>query len=530
MKRSVYSDTALLGAFAALGLFLAAVPGTLFAQEAAGADDSSTSFSDDTLGASDSSFFDDGSFSDSSGLGAASSALELNGSADLGARLYLGGDALDDLFDQDATSDAIEGYATARLNLHYQGSSSEYSLKLKLNPDELSAHPEDVVDEAFARAFLGDFTLEAGKMKVVWGKGDELHVVDLMNANDYTDFVFPAYIDRRIAEPMVRAAWSSPSAPLTAELVWTPTMTADRIPSSGLWEPSEAKSLVSAATSYVSTLYGSTYSSTYSSTYASVYASTGSATTASVSASAAASAAGTVLLSEYSDASAFLPDTDSFDYSQFGARLTGTIGSVDLGFSYYYGHYKTPSVSVAYSGTSVSSLSVTYDRLQSFGVEAATALGPINLRAEGAYYLTDDVAGDDPEVKNNSLNWLFGFDLGLPIHNVTVNAQTIGSYVLGGDGIVSSTDVDYDREDLRSTDRLVVKVSDSFNHEKVTPAVTGIWGVEHNEYLVMPSIDISVKDDFVLTLQGAWFFGDDGGDFAAFLDNDFVRCAVSYAF
>ena len=125
-----------------------------------------------------------------------------------------------------------------------------------------------------------------------------------------------------------------------------------------------------------------------------------------------------------------------------------------------------------------------YDRLQSFGVEAATALGPINLRAEGAYYLTDDVAGDDPEVKNNSLNWLCGFDLGLPIHNVTVNAQTIGSYVLGGDGIVSSTDVDYDREDLRSTDRLVVKVSDSFNHEKVTPAVTGIWGVEHNEYLV----------------------------------------------
>ena len=52
------------------------------------------------------------------------------------------------------------------------------------------------------------------------------------------------------------------------------------------------------------------------------------------------------------DPSMIYPDTNKFEYGQAGARLTGSLGPVDLGLSYYYGHYKQPSVNYNKMGTS----------------------------------------------------------------------------------------------------------------------------------------------------------------------------------
>ncbi|MDE5898608.1 MAG: hypothetical protein K2H09_05020, partial [Treponemataceae bacterium] len=135
-----------------------------------------------------------------------------------------------------------------KLNLSYETSSVEFEGKLAVDKDIVMNWREDILNELTMRVYLGNFVLEAGKEKVVWGKGDKLHVLDLFNANDYTDFIVPDYIDRRLAEPMLRAVWNSPfSNNLRVEAVWTPTMTPDRF-GTGRWTPASVGALTDEVT------------------------------------------------------------------------------------------------------------------------------------------------------------------------------------------------------------------------------------------------------------------------------------------
>jgi hypothetical protein len=508
---------------AAAAAAFAALPLGLGAQEAA-ADSFGSFFGGDASGGAESS--------DSSSPGAvAASALAIGGSVGLDIRAYLDEDALDAVSRDEEAADATETVPSVKLDLSYKGASTEFVANLKLSESILEDDPVDVVQEAYARLYAGDFVLETGKMKLVWGKGDELHVVDLFNANDYTDFIFPDYADRRLAEPMVHLAWNTASG-LRAEAVWTPTMTADRIPTSGYWAPARALSLAALVESYATYQGVQTYAATYQSVYAAQLGAGAPASAAAVAASAAASLAQTAYLSDHSEAAAFLPDTDQLDFGQYGLRLTGTAGSLDWGLSYYLGHFKTPSAQVSYDAATgyVSDLSLSYDRLQSFGLEGGMVVGPVNFRAEAAYYLTDDAKGDDPAVANNSLNWVFGFDVGLPVHNASINIQTVGKYVLGSDKIDSTADVDWDADEVYANDKLVVRLADNWLREKLQAEVKLVWGIERGDVVVMPSLEWNAADDLFFALSGAFFPGADDGEFASFSDNRFVKLSATYKF
>lgn len=457
---------------------------------------------------------------------AVSPSLSIGGSAEYRARAYLGDDALDAIGDTSDAADALESDPSLRLDFDFKAAGSELEAKVRVDEAVIEDNPADSLEEATLRSYLGNFIVEAGKMKVVWGKGDKLHVLDLFNANDYSDFIIPDYIDRRLAEGMLRVTWNAPAG-ARLEAVWTPVMTPDRIPTEGTWAPANAKSLAAAATSYVENLALSAYTSAYATVYA--------ATSDGSLAGAAALAAAQAVTDEYSDASDLLPDVATLDYGQYGLRLTFSVGGVDLGASYYLGHYKTPSVHVSYGlnalgQTVVTGFEANYDRLQSFGVEAATALGPLNLRGEAAYYLTDDIAGDDPEVKNNSLNWLAGFDVDLPLGELNLNVQTIGSYILGSDDITATNDVDYDADDRYTNDKIVVRLSDSFDHEKIVPELAALWGIERDDFILMPKCSLTLRDDMKLELSGAAFLGSSKGEFGAFIDNHFVQARFTYSF
>jgi hypothetical protein len=434
-------------------------------------------------------------------------ALEINGYIEGSAQTFISQDDIEAPGDDKDTSDRSEVNSLVRIDLHYKNSASEATIRLNLDPRYFSEKPENIVNEAYVDAYLGNLTVSAGKKKIVWGKGDELHVVDLINANDYRDFIFPKYIDRRIAEPLFQVTYNVSEIPLQVEAVWTPTMTADWIPSSGNWVPAQAAALKSLLEQYV----GYTYST--------IYSPVGSTNTLLA----------TQYLAEHSSAEAFLPNTASLDYSQYALRATGTVGIFDWGLSYYLGHFKTPSVTYRVTGSYITNVELTYDRLQVFGLEGAFALGPWNVRMEGAYYLTKDIEGDDPAVKNNRLAWVAGFDIDIPIHNVNLNMQTQGVYLLGS-GYDTIGDVDYNSEGYRSDNKLVVKVSDSFDHERIKPSVKAIYGVEYNEYLLIPEVDWKLADELYVNLQAGWFFGDSHGAFDTFMENDFVKLTARYNF
>lgn len=456
----------------------------------------------------------------------AATALSVNGEAQVNFRAYV---------DDEGTSGLpIDEWNTwvdpkGKLGLNYSNDSVSADVKFALSKDIITDYKADIIDELTLEAYLGNFVIQAGKMKVVWGKGDKLHVIDNFNANDYKDFLMPDYIDRRISEPMVRVLYNAPNdaGPFTSnrfEFIWTPFMTADRYAASGRWVPTQVKELKNQLTEIAGKAIG----------------------TQGVKASAAEkeqSLYTTMLSNSSSLADNLYPDLYQLKYMQAGARFTTTTGSWDWGLSYYFGRDKRASfdykkmmapygyVQKYLKGTAEEDDKfIDYDFLQVFGIEAAKTFGAYNFRAEAAYNLTKDVAGDDPKVHNNSFAWVFGFDRDLPVSELNFNLQTQGKFILNHDEIKNSGDTESGT--YKTDNKLVLNISDNLAHGKLKPEVSAIYGFEHFDLVIMPKVTWYVSDGLEFSASGMYMqsFIESRSEFGNWHNNSFVQIAAKYTF
>ena len=481
-------------------------------------------------------------------------------------------------------------------------------------------YPLDFIDECTMRAYLGDFVLSTGKMKLVWGRGDMLHVLDVFNANDFTDFTIPSYIDRRIGEPMIHLAYNAPIS-LRLEAAWTPLMTPDRVSLKGPWIPSqieEAKQKLSSTlfdgtlldlfpsqkienimyTTIKDTLTAITsppanitvnfpvlsdeeidqISSQFNSLQKFVVKAilkslSGKPITIDISGTltedkineiaekeskkyakfiieefkTSLQKAGTIIQNFDLDPfikigmNSFLPDMNQIKYGQYGLRLSGSLGPTDMACQYYFGHYKTPSIDVsamvekAMSGGNIRDC-VYYDPIHIFGMDFGAAIFMFNFRSEAAYYMSYDFKGNNPAVHNNSIQWVLGFDVDIPLNNINLNIQNIGSYILGFKNVKENNkngfiDMDWNKAEKASNNKLVVNISDSWLHENLTDSITIIWGIEHNDAVIMPKIKYRIKDEFYVEGTGAYIYAKDKkSEFASWKNNHFVQLSFEYHF
>ena len=526
----------------------------------------------------------------------------------------------------DLSKTTLDAGAYANLELNYEGDYTGANLKLKLDSGTLTEHPEDVIDEVSASGSFKDgrIQVKAGKMKEVWGKGDKIHVLDNFNANDYTDFIFPDYIDRRLGEVMFKATANlSWDYNLKLEGIFTPWMTADRFAESGMLVPYSMTHLTEEVEGIV---LHNTYLAYTNDDLKTVVGNL-----------------------QFSSDQLYPDNLYSIKYAQAGARLTGTLGGLDWGASYYYGHYKQPSANLGayidsisaavtswsqtsdgqnfiktnygeeitkrvtalvpgYAAELASSVeagktytlldgstvtvtdtttgqqvaidlakkkatqevttavvkenadkiaansnqklelpSLNYDQVQVFGLEAAFVLWKFNTRWEFAYNLTEDTAGDNPWVKNNSLGWVAGFDIDIPIHNLNLNVQENGTYVLKNDKIKDAAkdptnlyathDVDYNSDDKYINNKLIMLLSDKWLNEKLTTEVQGIWCIETKEFMVAPKIEYNVIEGLTFGCRFAYMYSDnENGEFYNFTadskhhDKMFLQLTAKYQF
>lgn len=525
--------------------------------------------------------------------------LTWNGEAGVDGRMWLD---TENGYDKanDVANSATEADAYLKLEMNYSGENTDLNGKIKLDSASIKDNPEDVIDEFTARGYFGNWQIEAGKMKTVWGKGDKLHVLDNFNANDYTDFIFPEYIDRRIAEPMVKIAWVPSYAGdlvsnIKVEGVYTPMMTADRFATSGQLVPYTQTALTGSVTEKVETAMSSyltpfvtaeltaqsvmaeakatdftdvTKAGAFISKYAATLVPYGLDTTnptatlesaitnyVATTKSASLEAQTKALMNASgisSDPTALYADTHNIRYGQAGLRITGTVGSFDLGASYYYGHYKQPTVDYGkmdsyienvINGTGVSDDDkfIDYDELQVFGLEAAFLVWKFNTRWEFAYNLTRDFDGTNPYIKNNSIAWVGGFDMDLPIHNVNINIQETGKLILKNDEVDklgAIGDTDYNSDGKYTNNQLVINISDKWLNEKLTTECTTIYGIECKEWCVQPKVSYNVIDGLTFTARGAYIYADNAnGQFYNFTAENtkhhrkaFVQLSAKYQF
>ncbi|MBO4320475.1 MAG: hypothetical protein J5857_08400, partial [Treponema sp.] len=120
-------------------------------------------------------FGDFGDFAESDSFGSeggfsSTSRLETSGSASTDIRVYVEKNDDDEI--------DIMAKPEGKLDLAYSGNKSDIGLSLCIDADIIKSHPEDIIDELILRGRIGDYlSVEAGKLKVVWGKGDKLHVL-----------------------------------------------------------------------------------------------------------------------------------------------------------------------------------------------------------------------------------------------------------------------------------------------------------------------------------------------------------------
>lgn len=480
-------------------------------------DDFGSDFGSDFGDSSSSSSFSAGSFS-------------VNGEAQINFRAYVD--------DKDTIGLPIDEWNTwvdpkGKIGLNYSNDTVSADVKFALSKDIITDYKSDIIDELTLEATFGNFVVQAGKMKVVWGKGDKLHVLDNFNANDYKDFLIPDYIDRRISEPMVRVLYNAPNdvGPFTSnrfELVWTPFITADRYAASGRWVPNQVNELKEGlSTEAVNVI-------------AAQGVNKAEATNPSLAKREEATYA--AMLSRSSSlADNLYPDLYQLKYMQAGARFTTTTGSWDWGVSYYFGRDKRASFDFLKMGSYVKNYLegtageddkfIDYDFLQVFGVEAAKTFGAYNFRAEAAYNLTQDVAGDNPRIHNNSVAWVFGFDRDLPISELNFNLQTQGKYIINHDEIEKNP-LDTESSTYETDNKLVLNISDNLLHGKLKPEISAIYGFEHFDLIIMPKITWYVSDGLEFSANGMYMqsFIKNRSEFGDWHNNSFVQISAKYTF
>ncbi len=455
----------------------------------------------------------------------------------------------------DPADSPLDVAADARLDLGYLASGSELFARFEVSQDAGSAISADrlaanLVDEAYSTFYYDRFSISVGYIKTVWGTGDEIHVVDLLNSDDFSDFINPDYIERRVATGMFKV--DVPLGPAVLEVAYVPVLNPDVVPDDGIWAPVEVEILNELAAGYE----------------------TGLVSRGDLSATEIGAAVDLDRLTDFEDA-------NQLEDAQVGVRLLATIGRFDLGLIYYWGFLKTPvpeirladetlaNAFIADPGGGVSpgpspdgNVAFFYPRMHAFGLESAAVLGPFNTRTEIAYYLTDDIQGDDPEIPNNSINYLAGFDVDLPVSNLNLNIQGAGSVLLASDSIDAAGQIaeatpliesallaggadpftllfadpsarynyQYNDDDIYTSHLVTVVVADAYRNARIRPEVAVAFGVEYQDWRVRPAVEWDLLDDATAEIAYTIFAGDDEGRFGYFEDNDYLQVRVRYSY
>jgi hypothetical protein len=487
------------------------------------------------------------------------------GSGASGARV--GGSARFDLLSfygsADALADtALDGAAFSRLDLDAKGGSAEAVLRLKVSKAILSGSPEGLLDEAFARAFIGPAMIEGGLIKLPWGKADSRGPLNVLNPMDLTDLTVTDEKEQRIAQPMLHGSISFGGF-TKLEAAFLPGFEGDRYAWDGRWtqkailaQKAQAYGMFYYGTTPASNsgrgdgLYNSYYQTAWSTAYAAAYAAAiaglgpnpisadaiqaASATAAGLATAACSSNAASIAAQAAAAADDRVaglldyPDTGTLAYAQGGLRLTTKAGPIDLGLQYFNGFLPRPAANADPAAAAANGyrVPISYNRYQQAGADFAAVLAGFNLRGEFAANITEDLEGDDPLVYNPNLAFSFGLDHGLPA-GFSLNLQYAGTYRLKDEGISSPYDLEYGADAYASN--LTAVLSESLFKDALKLEATVLWEIGDEDFLVIPSATYAAGDA-ELKLSAGIFGGDAKGPLGQYADSSYVKASIAYKF
>ncbi|MDR1868782.1 MAG: hypothetical protein LBQ82_02220 [Treponema sp.] len=437
-------------------------------------------------------------------------------------------------FHKGAESVELGDIFSGKLNFSAKASVVEgvINLKIQTKKDEVVK-----IDEGYLRAYFGKFDVEAGLRKLTWGKADSMGPLDVINPLD-TSQIYTEMADNtslmgvKIARPLVHASFRFGQFS-KIEGVFVPYFEGHYIPSEGRWAPAQMEMLKNPEMSMPIP----------SSLPIPVNVDVGMTETK--------------------------PDTTKLNYAQGGLRFTTTIGSVDFGIQYYYGRLPQPAAKISLTSFDLDmppsfppsyvnvdaemDILYKYNPYHQIGLDYAQVLFGLNVRAEVAANITEDLKGDDGSVYNPSIAWSFGFDRNLFL-GINLNLQINESIILMHDKLgskeISMPDDIFNLSNLPNIEniindslkkidteggkpltstRLTAALSKKFLRDELELRTAVVWGIEDMDCLIMPAL-IWTKDALRTALSGGIFAGNKEGQLGQYADNNFVKVSLTYSF
>ena len=328
--------------------------------------------------------------------------------------------------------------------------------------------------ELYYETELGQTYFTVGKQQIVWGKADGLKVLDLVNPQDFREFILDDFDDSRIPLWTINAEIQVSDSVL--QLIWVPDQTYHNLAETNSLYAFTSPTLVPVVPSGVS-----------------------------------------VDLRPVEKPARVIKDSD------YGIRLSSFIGGWDVSLNYLYHYYDTPVLyrSLTLSPQPMVTVTPRYERSHLLGSAFSNAFGDFVLRGEigystDRYFLPDDV--NDNVIKSDELAYVFGLDWS-GLEDTFFSVQLFQSRLIDDQsGLI--------RDKVDTTMTLLARRN--FMNDTLVAELMLLHNMNNDDGLVRPKITYDWNDNIKAWVGADIFYGDEKGLFGQFDSNDRLTMGVQW--
>jgi hypothetical protein len=328
--------------------------------------------------------------------------------------------------------------------------------------------------EAYMDMYFNNFDLRIGKQQIIWGKAEGVFITDVVAPKDLREFLLPDFDEIRLGITALKLNYYFGNS--TLEAVWTPVFTPTQMPDEGsIWRPEMNFPMAPEFDFSRSEVNTSIENSE-------IYL-------------------------------RFSQMGSGFDYELVGGYFWFDDPALHITREFDPGSMQLTGITVAPE----------YHRVTMGGGSISMPVGPLLLRAEGAYYSGRYFQTTNPMVpggklKKDNLHYMAGLDYNL--WGITLSAQFIQEYILDYEEGLQNDELDNTMTFLAKKD---------FLREKLWLELFSYIGINNEDALIRPKVTYNFADGFEV-LGGANIFVGDKGRFGQYKDNDMLYVKFKYSF
>lgn len=330
-------------------------------------------------------------------------------------------------------------------------------------------HNQAELREFYLDTSISDSIVILGKQQIVWGKSDGLKVLDIVNPQDFREFILDDFEQSRI--PLWAANAEIPINDVTLQLLLIPDQTYHKFATAG---------------------------SSYEFTTPIIIPPT--------------PAAANVVINPTITPDNTLQDADA------GFRLSTFTHGWDLSFNYLYHYDDTPvlfrNINVTASGLNIT-VNPQYKRTHLIGGTFSNTFGDLTLRGEIGY-LTDKYVSTinpldaDGVVKTGELKYVLGFDW-YGFSDTILSTQVFQTYL-------DNHHAGMIRDELNTQITFLMK--QDYMNETLHAEVLVLHDIDYEDGMVRPKLSYEYNDEINIYIGADIFYGNEDGLFGQFKETD----------